>query len=296
MTDTSQSASSRSSDDDGESSAQRGLLGRLLEAFAPPDRLEERKAERSQHRHGGPSLSHLRRLRVADVMIPRVEIVAVPVDIGREELLQVIRETGFSRLPVYQGTLDHPLGLLHLKDLVLRYGLNADEGTFDLRSLLRPLLYVPASMPLIVLFQKMQTERIHMALVIDEYGGVEGLVTIEYLLEQVVGEIDDEYDTERDSELWRQEAADVWVLEARTELEEFRAATGIDLTEGIDSEDVDEIDTLGGLVFILAGRVPVRGEVIAHPAGWDFEVLDADLRRVKRLRLRRAPARAVARD
>ena len=176
------------------------------------------------------------------------------------------------------------MGLLLLKDLVLRQGFDLGKSDPDVVPMLRPLLFVPPSMPLVVLLQKMQTERTHMALVIDEYGGVEGLVTIEDLLEQVVGQIDDEHATE-DEHPWTEESPGVWLMQARAMLDDIREALGIDLREAVDDEDVD---TLGGLVFLLAGRVPARGEVIAHPAGHEIEVLDADPRRVKRLRLRRA--------
>jgi len=287
MSDTTEGAAAGPSDDPGDSSPQRGLLGRLIGALAPPDPA----AEAARQMDAGlrkvlPGLASLRRLRVDDVAIPKAEIVAVPVDIDRDDLIARFRDSGFSRLPVHAGTLDRPLGLLLLKDLVLRHGFALEPAEFDIRAMLRPLLYVPPSMPLLVLLQKMQTERIHMALVIDEYGGVDGLVTIEDLLEQVVGEIDDEHDTADDA-LWLAESPGVWLIQARAELTAFRDETGVELAEGIEDED---IDTVGGLVILLARRVPVRGEVIAHPAGYEFEVLDADPRRVKRLRLRRAAA------
>ena len=270
-----------------EGNGQRGLFGRLIDALATPDSAEAReRAIDASMRQVLPGLSNLRRLRVADVSIPKAEIAAVPVDIAREDLIEVLRDSGFSRLPVYAETLDKPLGLLLLKDLVLRHGLDANGGELDLAPLLRPLLFVPPSMPLVVLLQKMQTERTHMALVIDEYGGVDGLVTIEDLLEQVVGEIEDEHDTE-DESLWHEEAPGVWLIQARAQLDDIEELVGADLTQDVTEEDVD---TLGGLVFVLLGRVPVRGEVIAHPAGLEIEVLEADPRRVKRLRLRAGAA------
>jgi magnesium and cobalt transporter len=137
-------------------------------------------------------------------------------------------------------------------------------------------------MPIGVLLQKMQTERTHMALVIDEYGGVEGLVTIEDLIEQVIGEIEDEHDVEEDK-LWSEDAPGCWIARARAPLDEFEEAIGMTLTEGLDDE---EVDSLGGLVFVLTGRVPARGEVVPHPSGAEFEILDADPRRIKRLRVR----------
>jgi len=232
-------------------------------------------------RHG---MINLRRMRVEDVAIPTAEIVALPVTASRDELLEVFRESGYSRVPVYDNTLDTPLGFAHLKDFALIHGFNGNSSNFDLQSMLRPLLFVPPSMPIGVLLQKMQTERRHMALVIDEYGGVEGLVTIEDLIEQVVGEIEDEHDTD-ETQTWRKEKPGVYVALAKTPLDEFEAEVGRSLT---DHEDVaeEEVDTLGGLVFMLSGRVPTRGEVIPHPDGPEFEVIDADPRRIKRLRVR----------
>lgn len=227
-------------------------------------------------------MSNLRRLRVEDVSIPRVEITAVPADISLDDLIAVFRESGNTRLPVYDGTLDSPIGLVHLKDVALGHGFHKSECDFDLRSMLRPLLYAPPSMPIGVLLQKMQTERTHMALVIDEYGGVDGLVTIEDLIEQVIGEIEDEHDVEEDSP-WSHEKSGAYLALARAPLDEFEAEIGIKL---LDTDEDEEIDTLGGLVFKLTGRIPARGEIVPHPSGAEFEVVDADARRIKRLRVR----------
>lgn len=230
---------------------------------------------------------NLRRMRVEDVAVPKAEIVAVPASITREDLVKVFRDSGMTRLPVFQDTLDTPVGLVHLKDFALRHGFNGKQTRFSLKAMLRPLLFVPPSMPIGVLLQKMQTERRHMALVIDEYGGVDGLVTIEDLIEQVIGQIEDEHDVE-EGKLWTREAENIYIALAKTPLDEFGSETGIDLTED-DSVDEEEIDTLGGLVFMLSGRVPARGEVVQHPAGHEFEVVDADPRRIKRLRVRLRP-------
>jgi magnesium and cobalt transporter len=210
--------------------------------------------------------------------------VAVPEHATLEEVAAVFQSSTVSRLPVYSETLDQPLGLVHLKDLALQYGFGASGAAFDLRGLLRPLLYAPPSMPVWVLLQKMQTARIHMALVIDEYGGVDGLVTIEDLLEQIVGDIADEHD-EDESQLWTRDSPGVYLAQARMDLEEFEAAAGVTLAP---PEVAEEVDTLGGLVIRLAGRVPVRGEVVLHSDGHEFEVVDADARRIKRLRVRLA--------
>ena len=170
------------------------------------------------------------------------------------------------------------------------HGFNGKSKSFNLRDLTRELLFVPPSMPLGVLLQKMQSDRIHMALVIDEYGGTDGLVTIEDLIEQVVGEIEDEHDTDEDA-LWTLEKPGVYMVESKAPLEDFEAEIGMPLTEH-DEIDEEEIDTLGGLVFMLAGHVPARGEVIQHPEGPEFEVIEADPRRIKRLRVRLAGAQS----
>ena len=283
-----QSAPFRTEDDEQSS----GFFARLRNAFSPLDEVEEEEASPTEtNRPTGAMLGllNLRRKRVEDVSVPTADIVAVPVTITRDELVEVFRQSGLTRLPVYDGTLDTPIGIANLKDFALRHGFNGNGSEMDLRAMLRPLLFVPPSMPLGVLLQKMQTERIHMALVIDEYGGTDGLVTIEDLIEQVVGEIEDEHDIE-EVKSWVQEGPGVYLAQARTDLDEFEAEIGMPLTA---HEDIDEeeIDTLGGLVSMLSGRVPARGEVILHPAGPEFEVVDADPRRIKRLRVRLTPAR-----
>lgn len=262
-----------------------GLLGRLIGALRVPSETEPGHGpELAPVSGAAPSLGlgNLRRLRVEDVAIPKVEIVAVPVDISLEELVQQFRESGLSRLPVYDGTLDTPVGMVHLKDVALKHGFNGVSAPFDLSEMLRPLLFVPPSMPIGVLLQKMQSQRMHMALVIDEYGGVDGLVTIEDLIEQVIGEIEDEHDIE-EGQLWVQEKPGCYLVQARAPLDEFEAEIGLKL---VDPEDEEEIDTLGGLVFMITGRVPARGEVLTHGSGAQFEVVDADPRRIKRLRVR----------
>lgn len=265
-----------------------GFFSRVISALSPteganPDAVPAPAAPRTQA-HG---MINLRRMRIEDVAIPKADIVCVPVTASKDELLAVFKESGLTRLPVYNDTLDTPLGFAHLKDFALLHGFNGEDTVFDLEAMLRPLLYVPPSMPIGILLTKMQTERRHMGLVIDEYGGVDGLVTIEDLIEQVIGEIEDEHDTE-EADLWTQEKSGQYLAQAKAPLDEFEDAIGIRLTE---DEDIDEeeIETLGGLVFMLAGHVPARGEVVRHPAGYEFEVIDADPRRIKRLRVRLAP-------
>jgi len=227
------------------------------------------------------NIRNMHDMRVDDVAIPTADIASVPDDATLDEVIAVFRQSTNSRLPVYSETLDNPLGLVHLKDIALNYGFEAN-GKFDLKSIIRPLIYVPPSMPLGALLQKMQSERMHMALVIDEYGGVEGLVTLEDLIEEIVGEIEDEHDVE-EAQLWSEESPSVFVAQARAPLDEFEEAAGVDLLP----DDLDEeVDTLGGLVFMLIGRVPSRGECIRDGHGHEFEVIDADARRVKTLRVR----------
>ncbi|NIZ13602.1 hemolysin family protein [Phaeobacter sp. HF9A] len=262
-----------------------GFLSKFFGSFSPTSDANPPQGEGEAFlADPPPGMMNLRRLRVEDVAIPAAEIDAVPVTISREDLVQVFRDTGFTRIPVYEGTLDTPLGFVHLKDFALTYGFDCERADFALAEMLRPLLFVPPSMPIGVLLTKMQAERRHMALVIDEYGGVDGLLTIEDLIEQVVGEIEDEHDSGED-QTWVREKPGCYIAQARTPLGDFEAEIGLPLTR---HEDVDgeEIDTLGGLVFMLSGRVPARGEVIQHPEGAEFEVVDADPRRIKRLRVR----------
>ncbi|RNF35775.1 CBS domain-containing protein [Paracoccus methylarcula] len=262
--------------------ASRGFFGRVFEALTGHDDEHDVIAEEEHPKaHPAPGMVNLRRMRVDDVAIPKVEIVAVPLTVSLDDLVEMFREHGFSRIPVFRGTLDSPLGLIHLKDLALKHGFGKG-GKFTLRPMLRPLLYVPPSMPIGVLLQQMRQKRIHMALVIDEYGGVDGLVTIEDLIEQVIGQIEDEHD-EEEGDLWSLEKPGQWLMQARAPLDEVEAEIGLRLL----AEDEDEdIDTLGGLIFMLAGRVPLRGEVIAHETGAEFEIVEADPRRIKRIRLR----------
>ncbi len=282
------SSAAQSARDEDENARQEGFFGRIIGALSPTETDEEEPADETGRAADGArslplGMLNLRRMRVEDVMIPKVEVVAVPEDISLPDLVEKFRESGNTRLPVFRGTLDTPVGLVHLKDFALKHGFNGDSPDFFLGDLVRPLIYAPPSMPIGVLLQKMQTDRMHMALVIDEYGGVDGLVTLEDLVEQVIGEIEDEHDLEEGA-LWMQESSGAWLVEARAPLSEFEEATGLTLfTEEIEEE---EIDTLGGLVFLEAGRVPARGEVIEHESGAEFEVVDADPRRIKRLRVR----------
>ena len=281
-----ETTSSKTQADAAEETGQ-GFFGRIIAALSPAEDEGEDHTERQ--RSGNPQNSYgvlnLRRMAVEDVMVPSADIIAVPAATNKEELVGVFRDSGLTRLPVYEETLDTPIGMVHLKDFALKHGFNGtSKGRFSMKGLLRPLMYVPPSMPIGVLLAKMQAERKHMALVIDEYGGVDGLVTIEDLIEQVVGEIEDEHDTEEDAYFTPDKHGGYLAL-AKTPLDEFEEETGLRLTEAHEV-DGEEVDTLGGLVFMLLGRVPVRGEVVEHPSGAAIEVIEADPRRIKRLRVR----------
>ncbi len=269
----------------------RGFFGRLIGALSTQpenDVSEAGPMAANDPVPTAPGMLNLRRMRVEDVMIPKADIWAVPVTSSLDELLGVFRKCALTRLPVYDGTLDTPLGFANLKDFALTYGFKDRAPDYDLKAIVRPLLFVPPSMPLGILLQKMQSDRIHMALVIDEYGGTDGLVTIEDLIEQVVGAIEDEHDIE-EAQSWVEEGAGIYNALSKTPVDEFEAAIGHTLT-GHEDIDEEEVETLGGLVSMLAGHVPVRGEVVRHPDGTEFEVLDADPRRIKRLRVRLAEA------
>ncbi len=219
-----------------------------------------------------------------DIMVPRADIVAVDVRTGLDPLVRIMSKAGHSRVPIYRGTLDDVLGLVHIKDLVHYVG---GKGRFDLSTTLREALFVAPSMPVLDLLLEMRQSRVHMALVVDEFGGVDGLITIEDLVEEIVGEIEDEYDVSEGPKLvFRRDGS--LVADSRATVEDFEDLVGPVLS---DEERENDIDTLGGLVFSLAGRVPTRGELVTHPtSGISFEVMEADPRRIRRLRIRNLPA------
>ena len=280
------------------------LLGRLFgwsgnsddadEEAEPADRLG------SAFRNSSPAelamvnnILRLRDLRVEDVMTPRADVVAVEEGAALDEVIEASESGSHSRLPVYRETLDDPIGFVHLKDLALNYGFaRTGSKSFRLLDHLRTALFVPPSMRIAALLQKMQGERVHMALVIDEFGGVDGLITIEDLVEQIVGDIEDEHDREGET-AWSREADGTWLVQARADIREFQEAEGLTL---VPDEWEEEADTLGGLVFMLANRVPMRGEVIVHPEGFEFEIVDGDARKIKRLRVRLSNGRHVLPD
>ena len=253
-------------------------------------------------------------LRVADVMVPRADINAVDEQAPLSELLQVFQQAGHSRIPLYRETLDDLRGMVHIKDLMGWLVEQASTGpvvattaahaetpmhfsAIDLTKadlsqpisatkMRRQVLFVPPSMPALNLLLRMQSTRVHLAMVVDEYGGTDGLVSIEDLVEQIVGEIEDEHDDDED--LIQGDAATGYVALARTPVSDLEQKLGLKLVT--DPRQAEDFDTIGGLVVALIGRVPVRGELIHHPSGLEFEILDADPRRIKKLRIHLPPA------
>lgn len=246
------------------------------------DLIEQRdEAEQPIDDHERTLLSNILRLRdqtAYDVMVPRADINAIEVKASLQEIIKLVQDTGHSRYPIYRESLDDAIGLVHIKDVLL---LQASEKNFSLQRILRRVLYVSPSIRVLDLLLEMRLKRTHMALVVDEYGGVDGLVTIENLVEQITGEIEDEHDRAVEPDFVEYPDG-VIEADARMPLTELEARVG----PLLDEEDREDIDTLGGLVFYLAGRVPSRGELIGHPSGLEFEVVEADPRRIKRLRLR----------
>jgi len=230
-------------------------------------------------------------LRVEDVMVPRADIIAVDINMGLHDLTRAFQDAGHSRLPIYKETLDEPIGMVHIKDVMPYLMLNAKGRSAKsykdrkvLNTIKRPVLFVPPSMLAQDLLKRMQARRTHMAIVVDEYGGTDGILTIEDLIEPIVGDIDDEHDEEEPQIRTLKKGGQThWIADARVTIEDFEEKIGRDFAS---PDEEDEVDTLGGLVFTLAGRVPERGEIIYHPDGLEFEVKDADARRVKTLKIR----------
>lgn len=281
-----------------------GLLKRR-EAESVRDRVEELLEEPARH-DAGPRrdevasgldtherilLGNVLRLRdktAYDVMVPRADILAMPEDLTLDQAIVLIQREGHSRFPVYRGNLDDVVGMVHIKDVFAAVG--RDPASFSLKGILRrPLLVVP-TIPVLDLLLEMRAQRIHMALVVDEYGGIDGLVTIEDLVETIVGDISDEHD-EVTAPTIIERPDGMLEMDARTTVEAFEEKLGPVLTE---EERAADIDTVGGLVFTLAGRVPARGELISHGSGIEFRVLEVDARRIRRIRVRRPGAAGEA--
>lgn len=223
------------------------------------------------------NILELRDRTVHDVMVPRADIHAVEEDMSMADVVQVITREGHSRLPVFKETLDDTTGFIHAKDVLAWHGAPED---FAPAKILRKVLFVSPAMHVLELLLEMRVVRAHMALVVDEFGGVDGLVTIEDLVEEIVGEIEDEHDNS--PELMLTKTPDNgYIADARVTVETLEEELGPILSD----EEREDLYTLGGLVFSLAGRVPARGQLVCHPSGLEFEILDADPRRIKRLRM-----------
>ena len=220
----------------------------------------------------------LRSITAQDVMVPRADIIAVDLSEHSEKITKKMTTAGHSRVPVFIGDLDKVLGVLHIKDLTSKI---LDDKKIDIKSLLRPAIFASPSIRLLDLLQEMRIKRLHLALVIDEFGGVDGLITIEDLVEEIVGEIEDEHD-EQDITLIEVLENDILLADARLELMDLEKITG----PLLDNQSNQEIDTLGGLVCSLSGRVPALGECVRHKNGIEFHIIDGDARRIRKIKIR----------
>ncbi len=230
------------------------------------------------------NLFRLRDITAEEVMVPRPDIVAVDIGIGLPELIRLIRDKPRSRIPVFNGSLDEAVGFIHIKDVVAAMADGGGESGLRLKTILREALFVAPSIRILDLLNEMRHSRTHIALVVDEYGGIDGLVTIEDIVECIVGEIEDEHDIVQVTRIVT-EPDGALLVDGRAEITEVESRLGNILND----EERDEIDTVGGLVIALAGRVPQRGEIFVHPKGIELKVIEADPRRVRRVRLRPLP-------
>ena len=219
-------------------------------------------------------------IRSSDIMIPRADIGAIEINDSFEKVLEVFIKEAHSRVPVYENNLDNIIGMVHIKDLVNYQNQNKVDDHF-LRDLVRDILEIPPSMPVLDLLLKMQMTRLHMGIVIDEYGCTDGLITIEDVIEEITGEIEDEHD-EKNLPMLIKSSANTFEASARLEIDELQKVTNIQF---LDPEENEDIDTLGGLIFAIAGRVPQRGEIIKHSSGTTFEIKDADPMKIKSVKL-----------
>ncbi|MCR9257888.1 MAG: hemolysin family protein [Alphaproteobacteria bacterium] len=234
------------------------------------------------------NILEMREITAEDVMVPRADIVAVEERAQLDDLVRQMSSRAHSRIPVYRETLDDVIGIVHIKDVLRFWGA---KRSVPMRRLLRPVLFVSPSMEALELLLEMRRARKHLALVVDEYGGIDGLVTIEDLVEQIVGEIEDEHDIPDTPKIIEQSDGSL-TADARATVEDFEELVGEILSE----EEREENDTLAGLVVMILGRVPARGECVKHDSGIEFEVADVDPRRVKRLIIRNLPAKHGADD
>jgi len=287
--------------DDGGSRLWRGMRSLLFGEDAEQtlrDEIEEAidEAEDSRPRAGDltpterdmlRNLLHFGERTAGDICVTRGEIIAVPDRFGFDELVRAFAEAEHSRLPVYRDSLDEVVGMVHIKDVFV--ALNDPSRDRSMQRLLRTPLFVPESMGVIDLLARMRAERVHLAIVVDEFGGTEGLVTIEDVVEEIVGDISDEHDVEESDGLLVMLEDGLWEADARVELDELARAVDPRLTW-----EEDEVDTLGGLVFLLAGHIPERGECVVHPSGWRLEAVDSDPRKILRVRLHAPDGGAAA--
>lgn len=220
-----------------------------------------------------------RDLTVGDIMTTRTDVMAVPVTISKDALKQHIIEQRHTRIPVFGASLDHVEGFLHIKDL---FAILAGDQPYDILRVIRPMLFVPPSMRITDLLKKMRRSGSHMAIVVDEYGGTDGLVTLEDLFEQIVGEIQDEHDEEEGARDLIKIGENAYEADARVHIEKLEEVLGFQL---LTEHEEDEFETLGGLIFFELGRVPAKGEIIPHSSGVRFEILEADPRRIRRVRV-----------
>jgi CBS domain containing-hemolysin-like protein len=237
------------------------------------------ESEQSHERELIENIQEIRDQPISELMVPRADIVAVESDTERDALLRLLVDKSHSRLPVYRDTLDDVIGIVHIKDVLASI---AGGGDFSLEAIVRPVSIVAPSIRVLDLLLDMRKTHQHMALVIDEFGGIDGLITIEDLVEGIVGEITDEHDRIQTASMVEKSDGSL-LADARVPIEDFEARVG----QVLEQDERDEVDTLGGLVFSLAGRVPSRGELLTHPSsGLEFEIIDADPRRIKRIRVR----------
>ena len=277
--------------DDGGSRLWRGMRHLIFGEDSEPTLREEIEDAIDEAEESGPiagdlspterqmlrNLLHFGEQTAGDICVTRGDIIAVPSDISFDDLVRAFADAGHSRLPVYGEGLDEVIGMVHIKDVFVASIDPARDRS--IQSLLREPLFVPESMGVIELLARMRGQRVHLAIVVDEFGGTEGLVTIEDVVEEIVGEIEDEHDEAEIGMLTMLDEG-LWEADARIELE--------DLAEAVDprlSSDDDEVDTLGGLMFLLAGHIPIEGECVAHPSGWKLEAVDSDPRKIIRVRL-----------
>ncbi len=290
----------RNDDDDGSSRIWRGMRALIFGGDREPtlrDQIEDAIDEADEGSQVTGDLSPQERVMLrnllhfgdrtaGEIAVTRGDIVAVPQTISFDKLEATFAEAGHSRLPVYGESLDQVIGMVHIKDVfVASRDLSRDRS---MSALMRTPLYVPESMGVLDLLARMRSERMHLAIIVDEFGGTEGLVTIEDVVEEIVGDIEDEHDETESARLVMLDDG-VWEADARLELDELAGAVDARLVT-----DEDEVDTLGGLMFLLAGRIPGKGEYVIHPTGWRLEAIDADPRRILRVRLHAPQTEPVA--